>query len=51
MVKYEKQPGDEVITTLRITKRIRRKLGLLVNKNQNLDVGLEEILDLELAKL
>lgn len=50
-MKYIPHPDDEVVTTLRIPKRIRRKLGLLINKNENLDVGLERILDQHVEKL
>jgi hypothetical protein len=36
---------EKSITTLRINKRIRRKLGELINGNETLDEGLERILD------
>lgn len=42
---YEPQRDDEDITTLRITKRVRRKLGMCINKNETMDEGLERILD------
>ena len=50
-MKYVAQPGDDDITTLRVPKRLRRKLGMLVNKNDNLDTGLEKILDKYIEKL
>ncbi len=50
-MKYEPQDGDEAITTLRVTKRIRRKLGDLITGNETLDSGLERILDTQYAKL
>jgi len=49
-MKYTPQKGDEIITTLRITKRIRRKLGMVLDKNILLAPGLEAILDKELKK-
>ena len=49
-MEYITQQGDEEITTLRVPKRVRRKLGLLINGNENIDVGLERILDEKLIK-
>ncbi len=48
-MKFEKMPNDEVITTLRITKRVRRKLGLITNGNQTLEKAFEALLDKQLA--
>lgn len=44
-MEYELQPDDGEIASLRVTKRTRRKLGMLINGNQTLDEGLEVILD------
>ena len=49
-MEYTSQIGDDEITTLRVPKRVRRKLGLLINGNENIDVGLERILDALLKK-
>ncbi len=46
---YESQSDDDEIASLRVTKRTRRKLGMLTNGNQSLDEGLEAILDKELG--
>jgi len=43
--------SDNDITTLRITKLIRRKLGLLIDGNETLDFGLERLLDEKIAEL
>ena len=48
-MKYTKQTDDHTITTLRVRKRLRHKLGMLVNGNETLEEGLEKILDKELA--
>lgn len=50
-MKYVAQSDDQDITTLRVPKRVRRKLGYLINGNENIDVGLERILDALLIKL
>ncbi len=50
-MKYKPHVDDNEITTLRITKKIRRKLGYLVDHNETLDTGLEKILDIALEKL
>jgi len=44
-MKYNPQADDKDIASLRVTKRTRRKLGMLINGNQTLDEGLEEILN------
>ena len=46
-----KQDDDEEFTTLRLTKRLRRKLGILVDGNKRVQDKLEEMIDRELAKL
>jgi len=50
-MKYDPQPDDDDITTLRVPKRVRRKLGFLINGNENIDVGLERILDKQLEQI
>jgi len=50
-MKYTPQQGDSDITTFRIPKRVRRKLGLLVNKNTTLPAYLEKMIDKELKKI
>jgi len=50
-MKYVPQHDDDDSTTINIPKRVRRKLGLLVNKNDNLNVGLEKILDKHIKEL
>lgn len=50
-MQYETQPGDNDITTLRVTKRIRRKLGDLITGNETLEAGLERILDAQYIKI
>lgn len=50
-MKYTPQEGDNDITTLRVTKRIRRKLGDLITGNETLDGGLERILDAQYSKI
>jgi len=44
-MKYIPQSNDEDISSIRVTKRTRRKLGLLVDGNHTLNEGLEVILD------
>ncbi len=44
-MKYVPKSDDKEITTLRVPKRVRRKLGLLINGNETIDKGLERILD------
>ena len=41
---------DDIITSVLMPKRVRRKLGSLVNGNESLGVGLERILDDILTK-
>jgi len=50
-MEYISQSDDDVITTLRVPKRVRRKLGMLITGNENLDVGLERILDEKIIKI
>lgn len=50
-MEYQAKPDDNDITTLRVPKRVRRKLGFLINGNENIDVGLERILDEQLVKV
>ncbi len=50
-VKYIEQPDDNEATSLRVPRRVRRKLGFLVNSNDHLSYGLEKILDAELEKI
>ena len=45
MVEYVPQPNDDNFTTLRITKRARRKFGMLVDKNSRLDDSFEKMMD------
>jgi len=47
---YTSQKDDEEITTIRVNKRTRRKLGLLINGNETREIGLERILDAEMNK-
>ena len=47
-IMYQPQTDDDEITTLRVPRRVRRKLGSLINGNESLDKGLERILDKEL---
>lgn len=49
-MKYVPQRDDNEIGSVRVTKRTRRKLGMLINGNQSLDEGLEEIVDKLLAQ-
>lgn len=48
---YPAQDGDEDITTLRVPKRLRRKLGLCMNGNEKIPGGLERIIDAVLEKM
>lgn len=50
-MKYVAKEGDDDFTTIRMQKRVRRKLGMLINNNTNLDDGLEQILDKYIEKL
>ncbi len=50
-MKYVSQEDDAIITTLKVPKRVRRKLGILIDGNENIDVGLERILDSLLEEL
>ena len=50
MLEYVPQDGDDDITTLRVAKRIRRKLGMLMNGNENIDEAIERIFDDRLKK-
>lgn len=50
-MQYIPHDDDEEITSLRITKRVRTKLGLLINGNEGINKGLERILDADLEKL
>lgn len=45
IMEYEVQADDNDIGSVRVTKRTRRKLGMLVDGNHTLDEGLELILD------
>ena len=45
----EKVDYDDV-TTLTVPNRVRKKLGLLVNHNETIPVGLERILDAEIKR-
>lgn len=44
-MKYDPQPDDDKMTSMRVPKRVRRKLGLLMNGNEYVHDGLERILD------
>ena len=48
VIKYIHKKDEDKITTLRIIKRQRYKLGMLQNGNEKLDEALERILDKEL---
>lgn len=50
IMEYEVKADDNDIGSVRVTKRTRRKLGMLVDGNHTLDEGLEQILDVLLAK-
>lgn len=50
-MKYIAQPDDDDITTLRVPKRVRHKLGLCINGNENIDEGLERLLDVVIEKI
>ena len=49
-LKYHKKKDEHIVTTLRIIKRQRYKLGMLQNGNESLEEALEKILDRELAR-
>ncbi len=49
-MKYIPQKDDNVPTTIRMPKRVRRKLGMLVDKNTTLPKYLEKMCDKELKK-
>lgn len=49
-MKYIPQPDDDVPTTVRMPKRVRRKLGMLTNKNTTLPQYLEYMCDKELKR-
>lgn len=49
-MKYVTQKDDEEITTIRVKKRVRHKLGYCVNGNETLEEGFERILDKELVQ-
>ncbi len=44
-MKYIPQKDDNEISSVRVTKRTRRKLGMLIDGNQSLGKGLEDIVD------
>ncbi len=48
-VEYVKQPDDDDPSSIAVVKRTRRKLGMLISKNQSFDKGLEELVDKLLA--
>ena len=50
-MEYVPQADDESFTTFRITRRIRRKLGMMTDGNTRPLVRLEEIIDKEFDKL
>lgn len=50
-MKYIPQENDDDETTILITKRIRRKIGYLINGNETIKQGLERVLDEELKKI
>ena len=49
-LKYHNKKDEHIVTTLRIKKRQRYKLGMLQNGNESLNEALERILDKELAR-
>ena len=50
IMKYITKADDNDIGSVRVTKRTRRKLGMLVDGNHTLDEGLELILDVLLVE-
>ena len=50
-MKWEHQSDDNEITTLRVTKGLRRKIGFLINGNETFDTGLEKIINEHIAKI
>ncbi len=50
IMEYVPQTDDNDIGSVRVTKRTRRKLGMLVDGNHTLDEGLEAILDVLLVE-
>ena len=49
-LKYHNKRDEHIVTTLRVKKRQRYKLGMLQNVNESLNEALERILDRELAR-
>ena len=50
-MEYISKKDDGGFTTIRITKRIRRKLGMLTDGNKRPMVRLEEILDEKMRRI
>jgi len=50
-VRYIPEKNDDEPTTIRIPKRLRRKIGLLVNKNTTIPEYLEKLIDRQLKRL
>ncbi len=48
-MEYVKQPDDDEPSSIAVVKRTKRKLGMLISKNQTFDKGLEELADKLLA--
>jgi len=44
-MQYVAQPGDGDKTTIRMDKRVRRKLGLIMNGNTHPDQKIVELID------
>ena len=49
-MEYITQKDDDEIASLRVTRRTRRKLGMMITGNETIDEGLEIILDKLLAE-
>lgn len=48
-MKYVIQSDDNELSSIAVVKRTKRKLGMLISKNQSFDKGLEELADRLLA--
>ncbi len=49
-MEYATQPDDDEPSSIAVVKRTKRKLGMLISKNQSFDKGLEELADKLLAQ-
>ena len=50
-MKYVPQKDDDEVTTILVTKRIRRKVGMVTTGNEKLRDGLERVLDEKIKSL